>query len=60
MRLPDGRERAISRSAAAAASSSDDRAAPPGGPGPCLTAAVRDGRTIMRAGTEEWLCRGPN
>src|SRR6266446_5387834 len=28
----------------------------PGG----LTAAARDGRTIVRAGMEEWLCRGPN
>jgi putative transposase len=38
------------------------RTSPPGGPkkGPSLTAAVRDGRTIVRAGTEEWLRRGPN
>ena len=28
--------------------------------GPSLTAAVRDGRTIVRAGTEEWLRQGPN
>jgi putative transposase len=28
--------------------------------GPSLTAAVPDGRTIVRAGTEEWLRRGPN
>jgi len=27
---------------------------------PSLTAAPRDGRTIVRAGTEEWLRRGPN
>jgi hypothetical protein len=27
---------------------------------PFLTAAARDGRTIVRAGTEEWLRRGPN
>jgi putative transposase len=34
---------------------------PAGGPkGPCLTAAARDGRTLVRAGTEEWLRRGPN
>ena len=33
------------------------RAAPTG---PSLTAAARDGRTIVRAGTEEWLRRGPN
>ena len=25
-----------------------------------LAAAARDGRTIVWAGTEEWLCRGPN
>jgi hypothetical protein len=25
-----------------------------------LTAAPRDGRTIVRVGTEEWLCQGPN
>ena len=38
------------------------RTSPPGGPkaGPSLTAAARDGRTIVRAGTEEWLNRGPN
>ena len=38
------------------------RTSPPGGPkkGPSLTAAARDGRTIVRAGTEEWLRRGPN
>ena len=46
------------------------RASPPGGPkrgrprvkpeGRLLTAAARDGRTIVRAGTEEWLRRGPN
>jgi putative transposase len=28
--------------------------------GPSLTAAARDGRTIVRVGTEEWLCQGPN
>jgi len=28
--------------------------------GPFLTAAARDRRTIVRAGTEEWLRRGPN
>ena len=28
--------------------------------GPSLTAAARDGRTIVRAGTEEWLRQGPN
>jgi putative transposase len=28
--------------------------------GPSLTAAVRDGRTIVRVGTEEWLRQGPN
>jgi len=28
--------------------------------GPSLTAAARDGRIIVRAGTEEWLRRGPN
>jgi hypothetical protein len=33
------------------------RAAPRG---PSLTAAARDGRTIVRVGTEEWLRRGPN
>ena len=27
---------------------------------PSLTAAARDGRTIVRAGTEEWLRQGPN
>src|ERR1700693_1473534 len=27
---------------------------------PSLTAAARDGRTIVRVGTEEWLRRGPN
>ena len=38
------------------------RTSPPGGPnaGPSLTAAARDGRTFPRAGTEEWLRRGPN
>ena len=38
------------------------RTSPSGGPkkGPSLTAAARDGRTIVRAGTEEWLRRGPN
>ena len=38
------------------------RTSPAGGPktGPSLTAAPRDGRTIVRAGTEEWLRRGPN
>jgi hypothetical protein len=36
------------------------RTSPPGGPkrGPSLIAAPRDGRTIVRAGTEEWLPRG--
>lgn len=28
--------------------------------GPALTAAARDGRTGVRAGTKEWLRRGPN
>src|SRR5262249_8028362 len=28
--------------------------------GPSLTAAARDGRIIVRAGTEEWFRRGPN
>jgi putative transposase len=28
--------------------------------GPSLTAAARDGRTIVRVGTEEWLRQGPN
>jgi hypothetical protein len=28
--------------------------------GPSLTAAARDGRTIVRAGMEEWLPQGPN
>jgi putative transposase len=28
--------------------------------GPSLTATARDGRTIARAGTDEWLRRGPN
>jgi putative transposase len=28
--------------------------------GPSLTAAARDGRTLVRAGTEEWLRQGPN
>src|SRR5262249_10590578 len=28
--------------------------------GPSLTAAARDGRIIVRAGTEEWLRREPN
>jgi len=38
------------------------RTSPSGGPqvGPSLTAAARDGRTIVRAGMEEWLRRGPN
>src|ERR1700693_4014823 len=27
---------------------------------PSLTAAARDGRTMVRVGTEEWLRRGPN
>src|SRR5271165_5544147 len=38
------------------------RTSPPGGPqvGPSLTAAARDGRTIVRTGMEEWLRRGPN
>src|SRR5271165_3103682 len=38
------------------------RTSPPGGPevGPSLTAAARDGRTIVQAGMEEWLRRGPN
>jgi putative transposase len=38
------------------------RTSPPGGPkkGPSLTASARDGRTIVRVGTEEWLRRGPN
>jgi hypothetical protein len=25
---------------------------------PSLTAATRDGRSLVRVGTEEWLCRG--
>jgi putative transposase len=38
------------------------RTSPSGGPeeGPSLTAAARDGRDRSRAGTEEWLRRGPN
>ena len=38
------------------------RTSPPGGPhvGPSLTAAARDGGTIVPAGMEEWLRRGPN
>jgi hypothetical protein len=38
------------------------RTSPSGGPqvGPSLTAAARDGRTIVRAGMEEWLRQGPN
>jgi len=38
------------------------RTSPSGGPkkGPSLTAAVRDGRTIVQAGTEEWLRPKPN
>src|SRR5215471_1780193 len=37
------------------------RTSPAGGPKrPSLTAAARDGRTFVRAGTEEWLRRGPN
>jgi hypothetical protein len=28
--------------------------------GPSLTAAARDGRTIVRAGMKEWLRQGPN
>jgi hypothetical protein len=28
--------------------------------GPSLTAAARDGRTIVRAGMEEWLRQGRN
>jgi hypothetical protein len=38
------------------------RTSPPGAPkrGPSLTAAARDGRTIVRAGTEECLRRRPN
>ena len=38
------------------------RTSPSGGPqvGPSLTAAARDGRSIVRAGMEEWLRRGPN
>ncbi len=33
---------------------------PSGGPkmGPSLTAAACDGRTIVRVGTEKWLCQG--
>ena len=36
------------------------RTSPSGGPkrGPSLTAAARDGRTIVRAWTQEWLRRG--
>ena len=42
--------------------SQPSRTSPSGGPKmrPSLTAAVRDGRTIVRVGTEEWLRRGPN
>jgi putative transposase len=29
-------------------------------PRPCQPATARDGRTIVRAGTKEWLHRGPN
>jgi putative transposase len=38
------------------------RTSPSGGPevGPSLTAAARDSRTDVRAGTKEWLRRGPN
>src|SRR4029077_6412602 len=38
------------------------RTSPPGGRKlrPSLTATARDGRTIVRVGTEEWLRRGPN
>jgi putative transposase len=38
------------------------RTSPSGGPkrGPSLTAAARDARTIVRVGTKEWLCQGPN
>src|SRR6516225_2226381 len=38
------------------------RTSPSGGPqvGPSLTAAARDGRTLVPAGMEEWLRRGPN
>jgi hypothetical protein len=38
------------------------RTSPSGGPqlGPSLTAAARDGRTIVRAGMKEWLRQGPN
>ncbi len=38
------------------------RTSPAGGPeeGPSLTAAARDSRNRLRAGTEEWLRRGPN
>ena len=42
--------------------SQPSRTSPSGGPkkGPSLTAAVRDGGTIVRVGTEEWLHQGSN
>ena len=51
---PDARQRAVVLAAV--------KDKPSGRPkwGPSLTAAARDGRTTVRAGTEEWLRRGPN
>ena len=56
------RQRLIPTHASLPPCSRPSRTSPPGGPkrGPSLTAAARDGRTIVRAGTEEWLRRGPN
>ena len=62
--LSDGirRQRLIPTHVSLPPCSRPSRTSPPGGPkrGPSLTAAARDGRTIVRAGTEEWLRRGPN
>ncbi len=54
--------RSIPAHASLPSCSRPSRTSPPGGPemGPSLTAAARAGRTIVRAGTEEWLRRGPN
>jgi hypothetical protein len=56
------RRQSIPTHASLPACSRPSRTRPTGGPptGPSLTAAARDGRTIVRAGTEEWLCQGPN
>jgi putative transposase len=53
--------RSIPTQASLPSCSRPSRTSPPGGPkrGPSLTAAARNGRTIVRVGTEEWL-RGPN